>query len=171
MEHTLERVSCSIPITVSMQQTDYTCGPAVLSSVLFSLLQKEVTELELAIALGTSEISGTSRHAFIETIDNHAELSAMIICQSGVEGSVLQVSQLLNRDHLVAVNYLELTDNEGHWALVEAIDGSTIWLADPIYGASYMLPLAEFLARWRSESLTAAGVPEYKPWISFKKRT
>lgn len=170
MELTFKRVSSSIPITVCMQQTEHTCGPAVLSSVLFSLLQIEVIEADLAAVLGASEMAGTSRHAFKEKIAAHSELASMIICRSGVEGSVLQLTQLLSSDQLVAVNYIEVTDNEGHWALVEAIDDSAIWLADPLYGASYMLPLEVFLTRWHSESLTEAGVPESKPWISFSKR-
>ena len=157
-----------ISLPAVAQKTYSHCGPAVLQ-LLFSYLQKKVTQDEIAEAAGVAHSivrDGTRPHQLARAVE---VLAPDLEFWSKQETSLDDLSRLLHDYHWpVAVNWQGLfydtieeqekkkgrvNDDDGHYSVVIDIDipGKTITMRDPFpeYAATpRQLPLQWFESRW-----------------------
>ena len=53
---------------------------------------------------------------------------------------------------VVIVNYFDLVDTCGHFAIVRSIGKHSMVLIDPDYGSRHRLPLPDFLVQWHNST-------------------
>lgn len=124
-----------------LQRADHTCGPAALRMLLaFHGIRRSERELERA--LGTTEATGTTRRALIRCMrDAGFRVRAGVMIMDDLETA-------LASGHPVLVNYVEPSEEVGHFAVVTACDASTVTLADPWNGERFSLSRRAFSSRW-----------------------
>lgn len=119
--------------------------------------------------LGTDEQTGTTRHSFGKLMTTSYSFASVLRVQTGIAGTLEQLTELFTRGSLIAVNYIETVDNEGHWALFRSSSSASMCLADPYHGEHFILPLRRFLERWYSGNVDHNGVSELRPWVAFRR--
>lgn len=127
------------------QKTDYYCGPAVLQMVLkyFNFWQPQK---KIARAAGTNNDTGTDNHNMIKVAT-----ACGFYCYVNNNSTFFEIRHFLEKGLPVIVNYIEPTDNEGHFAVVSGITGRSITLNDPWNGRNFKLSQQEFLRRWHDQ--------------------
>jgi len=143
------------------QKKDYTCGPATLGMVL-SFLGHIKSQARLARAMKTRKTKGTQNWAMI----NSARKEGFHVYVN--EGATLdELKYYLMRGFPVIVNYIEPSEDAGHYSVVLGfgrITGALI-MNDPWNGKDFRLPELEFLNRWHS------GNRMHKNWLMVVSKT
>lgn len=124
------------------QQRDYTCGPASLA-MCFAHQGAYVPERTLIRAAATTAADGTSHRGMIA-----AARRAGFHCYVRVHACVRELAPLLRRRLPVIVNYIEPSEETGHYAIVTGMSWRTVSLHDPWNGRDFRLPLRDFRRRW-----------------------
>ncbi len=124
------------------QQQDYTCGPAVLKMVLAWYGKQEEEEV-IAEKLGTNPKTGTTRKAMVSFLKQGG-----VKCRPITKATFDDLFVTASSNSIVVVNYVEPTDNEGHYALAIHASETTIVLHDPHNGAFFEMSNEEFRKRW-----------------------
>ena len=138
------------------QQTEYTCGPASMTSVLQGLGFANVTEAALAIEMKTDSKYGT----LFEEMEGPL-LRRGVAANSHQDMTLDELRSVLLSGGVVIVLYQawpELSTDvdwpimwrDGHYSVVVGMDESRVYLMDP-YQAEGMygwIPHEEFLQRW-----------------------
>lgn len=124
------------------QKKDWFCGPAcakmILAAAGFSFSQDAVARM-----LKTSPYQGTGRKALEDLFRRKAFLVKRI-----TGASVADLRSAIDKGYFVIVNYTELEEDIGHFAVVTAVTGSHIIMHDPTHGPNYRIPLRVFIPRW-----------------------
>lgn len=128
--------------TYYRQDTQFTCGPAVIRMI---LAQKEVFKKEklLARQLKTSPRTGTSRESLAKVLRQYGYEAAV-----KESGSLRDVQKCHKRKEIVIVNYYLKKEKEGHYALLKKIDAHRVYLADPWKGDNTVWSKRYFRTIW-----------------------
>jgi ABC-type bacteriocin/lantibiotic exporter with double-glycine peptidase domain len=141
----------AIPIPYRKQETDVYCGPTIVQMIL-AAHGIELTQHEIAVALGTTEEAGTmadsiqryfATHGFAVTCTNEAQLS--------------DVESVIAAGRYVVVGYVEPTEDVPHYGIVKEITAQDIIIIDPWNGADHIMAREIFEERWRDDSAAAYG--------------
>ena len=142
------------------QETEWTCGPAVMRMILASFgIQK--TEEELAMQLETNTEKGTWYGNLLKL----AEIYGFRYL-SDINGTLSDLKNLTKEGFKVIVCYYCPEEDTDHYAVVKGIDSDFIYLLDPWYGPDYSVSLSEFINMWKND-------PKYsdvKGWYAALKK-
>lgn len=128
------------------QNKEHTCGPAALRMVL-SYFNDHFKESQLARQAKTSRHRGTPRRRLAAL----ARRKGYRVYEK-TNASISLVERLINHEQPVIVNYIEPTDNQGHYAVVIGYDAKGLFLHDPWNGKDFHLSRRTFQQRWRGET-------------------
>lgn len=132
------------------QERDYSCGPASLRMLLaFHAIVKTEEELR---ELAKTSFSGTCNDVLAET----ASRFRMCIVHSNF--SLQGLFQCLSQNIPVLVNFINPTNEQGHFAVAVGYTETHVILNDPQNGKEYTIEHAEFERRWVS------GDGAHKQW-------
>lgn len=132
----------SMKIPYVKQKNDWFCGPACAKMILdaagFSYSQDAVGRM-----LGTSPYHGTNRKD-LETLFRKKQFLVKRITGA----SVADLRDALAKGFFIIVNYTELEEDIGHFAVVTKVTATDIIMHDPEHGPDYRIPLRVFVPRW-----------------------
>lgn len=131
-----------VAVPFRWQQRDYTCGPASLA-MCFAQQGTYFPERALVRACATTAAHGTSHRAMID-----AARRAGFHCYVRVHACVRELAPLLRRKLPVIVNYIEPSEETGHYAIITGMTWRTVSLHDPWNGRDFRMSLREFRRRW-----------------------
>lgn len=100
------------------------------------------SERELERVLGTTEATGTTRRALIRC----ARGAGLRVRAGGM--TMDDLSDEIVGGHPVLVNYVEPSEEVGHFAIVTRCTSTRVTLADPWNGEAFSLSRKEFARRW-----------------------
>ena len=142
------------------QETDWTCGPAVMRMILASFgIQK--TEEELAEQLETNTEKGTLYGNLLKLAERYGFRH-----MSDINGNLNDLKNLIKEGFKVIVCYYCPEEDTDHYAIVKDIDSDFVYLLDPWYGPDYSFSLKEFINMWKNDPKYS----EIKGWfVALKK--
>lgn len=147
-----ESVKNLIPVPLTRQSTDYTCGVAVLQSVL-AYYGDDIREDNLAKALGAKPDSGTD---YMHSVEYAKSKGYDVGVYKNMTLDQLQAFIAKGQPVICAiqawsdkpVNYGEDWE-DGHYVIAVGYDKDRIYLMDPSTLGNYTyIPIPEFLNRW-----------------------
>jgi len=127
------------------QDTVYSCGPAALQMI-FAFYGKGFSEKALAKKLNTTVSDGTKHQSLI----NIAKSEGFYVYVNN-NSSLKEVHSLLLENIPVMVNFIEPSNDDGHYSVVVAVREDSIVLNDPWNGEGLIMDSSDFVARWCSE--------------------
>lgn len=125
------------------QTKDYTCGPASVQMV-FEYFGKHKTQKELGLAMKTRTKTGTSQNDMITTAAKEG-----FYCYSRRNSTLFKVKHFISRNLPVIVNFIEPSEEEGHYAVIVGYKKGFLILNDPWHGKNFQISEKDFLKRWR----------------------
>ena len=125
------------------QNTDWTCGPAVVRMVLASFGVR-ASEKALAREMKSNRRTGTRQTEVVRRLT-----SAGLRVTTTYGRSLDRLDALVRRGASVIVIYQDRDGEEGHYAPLSGAGADRVSLRDPWYGPRYALPRREFMRRWR----------------------
>jgi len=144
-----------VPVPIVRQETNYTCGPAVMVAVL-RYFGVPAIEHQLATEAGTTE-DGTSFEAIVEVLRSHG-----MDVTARDDLSIGEIRRLLSVGQAVIIALQAWDDprpiggysgewNSGHYVVPVAVNNDSILFEDPAIAARRTyLTHDEFLSRWHS---------------------
>ena len=133
-----------LTIPYFQQEKDYWCGPASLQMA-FAFFGKSASQTELVAAAGTTEEKGTDNDKLVKV----AQAAGFRVSTKEL-AALEDIQSYLTQNIPVIVNFIEPTDEEGHYAVVVDINDKDIILNDPWNGPNFSIPKADFVNRWHS---------------------
>ena len=130
------------------QKNSYYCGPAALQMV-FAYFKYRLSQQKIAREARTNARHGTKNRALIRVAVKNG---FYVYAQNN--STFLKIQYFLKKGWPVIVNFIEPTDNEGHYAVVSDITPGHIVLQDPFNGKGLKIPRLEFLPRWHNKKNT-----------------
>lgn len=127
------------------QDTDYSCGPAVMQMV-FRFYGKVFSEDKLIKKLKTNKDLGTAHQAMIELA-----LAEGFYVYVNNESSLEEIKFFHNKNIPVIVHYLEPESEDGHYAVAIDTEEDKVILNDPWNGEKFKISYKDFEKRWRNE--------------------
>jgi len=129
-------------VPYSKQDTSFSCGAASLQMILryFGIVK---SEKDLADKFHTNSKSGTSHEAIIKAVKDEG-----LYYYVNNEAELEEISAFINRGLPVVVNFIELSQNEGHYAVVISIERGYVILNDPWNGENFRMTAESFIERW-----------------------
>ncbi len=124
------------------QLNDWFCGPAVVQMILAADGIK-ISQPVLAKEMATSPYEGTSRQDLVRILRRHRY---KVVTKTYAK--LADVKRMLADGWYIVVNYREVEENIGHYAIVLAVTSTSIVFNDPYHGRQYRLPRSVFLKRW-----------------------
>jgi ATP-binding cassette subfamily B protein len=124
------------------QKNLYSCGPACLQMV-FKYFKLNKTQEKIAQEAKTNEKSGTSHKNMIKTI-----LKNKFYCYVNNESTLHEVRHFIDLGIPVIVNYVEISSNDIHYAVIIGYKKDFLILNDPWNGKNLKLTDNFFKARW-----------------------
>jgi predicted double-glycine peptidase len=127
------------------QDTDDSCGPAVLRMVTyFYEIPRSAREIQ--------RLTNTDPHHGTKNSDLEEAAREMGFDVEAKNDSTLEeMRKVLEEEGLpVVANFIEPESENGHYTVVIGMDEENIILNDPLLGAEYKMPLKEFDERWKS---------------------
>lgn len=143
---------------IFIQETNITCGPACIKTILTYFNQPELDENYIATLAHTNEAIGTSR----EDLENTLKILGLKT-HSQFNGTLIQLKKYLEQQIPVIVYYWSEDDSDHsvswfHYSVVAEITNEKIILADPWTGQLETLSIDEFLQLWYCDN-------EQKHWF------
>lgn len=129
------------------QDKVYTCGPASLKMVL-GFFGKILKERTLVRHLGTTK-DGTSHKELI----NFARRKGFY-CYVHEGASLHQLKHFIDVGLPAIVNYIEPSEDEGHYSVVVGHRNGNIIMHDPWNGEKFMIKEEDFKHRWHDHHRT-----------------
>lgn len=128
------------------QDTNYSCGAASLQMILkhFGIVESErnlIKDLEIDHEDGMSHGPLITK---IESLGLHYHI--------GKEANLGDVESFVEKGQPVLVEYIEPSNNEGHYAVMIGHDRGHVTLNDPWNGEHFKLKKSDFVKRWHDES-------------------
>jgi acetylornithine deacetylase/succinyl-diaminopimelate desuccinylase-like protein/predicted double-glycine peptidase len=154
-----------LKVPFAHQETDYTCGPAALLSVLRYWGKAPASEKNLYDPLHTTEKYGTQPAFMAETAaafglnastKTAVELPALRAALKRGETVVLMV-QAWRDGAEKALRWAE-DDEDGHYVVLVGMDDDYAYFMDPWLGAYDYLSLADLKERWHDVDLRVPGL-------------
>lgn len=133
-----------IDVPYYKQDTQYTCGPTALK-MLLAYLGVAISDPVLNNLMNCSAEEGTDNQSFSRTLSQLG-----LWGQEMTNTSIDALRTLVEKKMPVLVNYRNVHDNRGHFAVVVGMDGGDIIFNDPEYGADYRLSEEVFEQQWVS---------------------
>jgi ABC-type bacteriocin/lantibiotic exporter with double-glycine peptidase domain len=127
------------------QQTDYTCGPACMRTVLRSFGINR-SEQRLVRSMKTSKKYGTRTAHFLRLAS-----SFQLPSYTRSQATLADVSHALENKYKVIILRFLPEFREAHYAIVKKITASKIYFLDPWYGPKHSLNLTQFNKTWRGK--------------------
>jgi len=124
------------------QDTVYSCGAAVLQMI-FKFHGEMFSEKELVDGLGVSKDFGTSHQAMIDL----AKAKGFQVYETN-QASIGEIEDWLSKNIPVIVNFIEPSNDDGHYAVVVHADNNFIVLNDPWNGEGFKMSVPDFKKRW-----------------------
>jgi predicted double-glycine peptidase len=151
----------ALPLPLIRQATTYSCGAASLLSVAYYWGVFEDTETDLYAALGTTPENGTQPAKIAEVArklglgaESREHLGLNDLAGFLREGRTVIIDLQAWRDE--KTSHLPWKDDwaDGHYVVLNALDGRNAYFMDPSAGVGYgYMPLGELLDRWHDEDL------------------
>ena len=141
----------SISIPYRKQETSFYCGPAIVQMIL-AANRIEVSQNDIAAALGTTESAGTMADAIQRYFASHG---FAVTCTN--EAAVSDIESMLTAGKYVIVGYVELSEDVPHYGIVKTVTTQDITIIDPWSGADHTMSREVFEERWRDDSVLAYG--------------
>ena len=132
----------SIRVPFFRQHSSYTCGPVVLEMV-YRFFGMKASEKSLVRELKTSRKKGTGHRAIINSARKHG-----FYCFVHDNSSISQIKHFLFKGFPVIINYIEPSNDEGHYAVAIGFTKKHIILNDPWDGKDFRISFDDFLERW-----------------------
>jgi predicted double-glycine peptidase len=154
----------ALPLPIVRQSNGYSCGAAVLLAILYYWQLFDGPEEDLYEPLGTTPEDGTAPWKIADTARSFG-LRADLRERQTID----DLRAGLARGETVVVDFQAWTETpnapswpdtweDGHYAVVSAIDDHYVYLMDPSAGPGYTyIPIAEFLERWHDYETTESG--------------
>lgn len=135
------------------QETQWTCGPACMRMVL-SRVKVQKSEKALVKLLKTTHRHGTNHNEFPKL----AKKFKLFHIVGKQDSTIADLRSALNEGLQIIVCYFSLEDNFGHYAVINKITKTYIYLSDPEKGPNFKLSLKEFSKTWH-------GTHTYQGWF------
>lgn len=126
------------------QRQDYTCGPVCLQMV-FRYFGKFILRKKLIYLCRTTKKYGTSHAALIGAVKS---LGFFTYIHKNCNLKHLQ--HYINLNLPIIINYIEPSDNFGHYSVVIGFDKEDIILNDPWNGYKFRIDKDFFIKRWHN---------------------
>jgi len=107
------------------------------------------SEGTLARKLGTTKEVGTKEQPMIRVGREYG-----LVCRSERNLTLARLNTYIKCGYTIIVQYIELADNEDHFAVYLGSHSKFVTLNDPVHGQNYRVSQAEFLKRWRRKNDT-----------------
>lgn len=142
-----------IQLNYFTQEKEYACGPACLRMI-FGYYGKKFSEAEMTERCGCTPARGTSHSSLIKTIRGEG-----LRCSAKTNSSKNDLLACMKRENLIIINYLDLIDNEGHYAVITGYSSEkdAFMLADPFCGNDIFVSWKNLEKRWTNNSRTSNG--------------
>ena len=140
-----------IEVPYYKQDTSYTCAAAALQMA-FSFLGRKKSQSRLAKKLKASKKDGVKNSNLVKTA-----LEEGFYAYVNEDAHPAEIEYWLSRELPVMINYIEPSNNEGHFALITGrknnffILNSSFIFNDPWNGQDFSIDRNEFVSRWRGE--------------------
>ncbi len=141
------------------QETDWTCGPAVMRMALHAL-GKQVPEKKLIRLMKTTKEKGTDHDQFVEVAQKYN-----LPYISGAKSTTLkELKDLMKEEYVIIICYWDKKQKYGHYAIIKAIKEGRVWLADPDAHINY-----SYLSNYFQQIWYGTKTP-HRWFIALKKR-
>lgn len=137
------------------QKNAFTCGPASLQ-MLFAFFRKAVPQAKIAERTAATESYGTRHQNMIDEA-----LKEKFFCYVNNNSTINEVKYFIDTGLPVIIDYVEPSEEEGHYAVVFGYSARYIFLNDPWNGKNFRLPIGEFNSRWYDYHQSH----KFKKWI------
>ncbi len=134
------------------QKKGYTCGPASLEMVLkffgVSVVQDRLEKVEKTKKDGTSHgglIDAARKYGFYCFVDKNSSIS--------------MIKHFVGVGLPVIVNYIEPSDDEGHYSVVVGYNEKKVIMNDPWNGKNFEMSWSDFESRWHGQK------PKSPKWL------
>lgn len=127
------------------QEEVYTCGPAALQMV-FAYFDELRSQRRLTRLADTTPEHGTAQADMIRVAQEHG-----FYCLVRTHASLHDVRHYIRAGLPVIVNYIEPSENIGHFAVVTGFTRRHVILHDPWNGEGFRLSRHAFRRRWEDE--------------------
>lgn len=141
------------------QETNYTCGAAVMRMALAGL-GIAYSEKKIAKLLGTNHVAGTKNRAFPIVAEAH-RLTYVTIRE---HTSLYDIQYLLKQNFVVMVCFYHDREEVHHYALVRRLTKTHIVFADPLDGDNHTMSRSQFMDAW-SRQAVGRGVDTDTRWL------
>lgn len=148
-----------------LQETAYTCGPAVMRMILASAGISK-TEKQVAKLLQTTHVAGT-RHRAFPALAESLQWNYIVARDTT---TLADVAYYLKKKYFVVVCYFHEEEKSGHYALVGKLSQTTITLLDPIEGEAHTMNRKNFERLWAVQR-SGRGVDTDIRWLCAMKPT
>lgn len=140
-----------IKVPYRSQVNGYMCGPATLQMILAFFGQEESQrKLRKLMAASPAELKsrGTANHKMVRAMQK-----AGFYVYVNDDSIFAELKYFLSLKYPVIVNYIEPSEEEGHFAVVVGYDSllKKVIMNDPWNGRDFKLSEAQFTRRWRSK--------------------
>lgn len=139
-------IGADIKLKVKYYKQDnvYTCGPVSLQMV-FKFLGVFIDEKRMSKIAGASKTGGTS-HKMMK----RAVMKSGLFCRAKSNSSMKDIRSILSQKLPVIVNFVEPSEEVGHYAVVVGLEGDELLFNDPWNGKDFRMKENDFLGRWRN---------------------
>jgi len=124
------------------QQNDYFCGPSAVQMILGAHGIKK-TQARLGKMMGSVPFRGTRRRIMAKPLRANG-----FVVRMKAHASIDELDRLIRDGWHIIVNYIELGDDIGHFAVVTKVTPTHLVMHDPWHGANYRISRKTFLPRW-----------------------
>jgi ABC-type bacteriocin/lantibiotic exporter with double-glycine peptidase domain len=124
------------------QKNVYSCGPACLQMV-FQYFKLKKSQKKISQEANTNEKSGTLHKNMVKTI-----LKNKFYCYVNNDSTLHEVRHFIDLGIPVIVNYVEISSNDIHYAVIIGYKKDFLILNDPWNGKNLKLTDNFFKARW-----------------------
>jgi len=125
------------------QINPYSCGPAVFQMV-FGYFGTRASQKTLAKELKTTKKIGTKNRDLVRVANENGFFSF-----AQRYATVSKIKRFLSRGLPVIVDFIEPSEEEGHYAVIVGRDRSNFIFNDPWNGRGMKMNEKDFLKRWR----------------------
>ena len=108
---------------------------------------KKESQEKLAELLHTSESTGTDQKELVSVAEQYG-----FSCFEKKDASIEDIRRFIAKNIPVIVNYIEPSENVGHYAVATAVAEDELILNDPWNGKDFRIAIPEFEKRWHDSS-------------------
>lgn len=133
---------------IVIQETSYTCGPAVLLNILRLKGDDSHTENELSKRCKTKPGVGTKEEDLVRV----AKAIGIKVIEEKEGGTLTDIERNIDNGNYVIVGYMNMFSGEGHYAIITEYDNKAFYFRDPSLGP-FRLKKEHFKKRWHDATV------------------